>query len=44
MNWVTGDGHIAPLLVPTTQGAKLVKILRKVVDAEEKDGVKLRIL
>ena len=42
--WATGDGHIAPIFVPTTPGGKLVKMMRQVAEKEAKEGLKFKIL
>ena len=44
LNWATGEGHIAPIFVPTTPGGELVKRMRKVADNEAREGIKFRIM
>ena len=44
MNWAKGDGHIAPIFVPTTPGGKLMKMMRKVAEEEAKEGIKFKIM
>ena len=43
-NWATGDGHIAPIFVPTTPGGTLMKMMRQVAQKEAKEGILFRIL
>ena len=43
-NWATKDGHIAPIIVPTTPGGKLMKMMRKVADEEAKEGIRFKIV
>ena len=44
LNWATGDGHIAPIFVPTTPGGVLMKMMRKVADEEAEAGIKFKIM
>ena len=44
MNWAKGDGHIAPIFVPTTPGGVLMKMMRKVADEEAKEGIHFKIM
>ena len=44
VNWATKGGHIAPIFVPTTPGGTLLKMMRKVADAEAKEGLKFKIM
>ena len=44
LNWAKGDGHIAPIFVPTTPGGKLMKMMRKVAEEEAKEGIRFKIM
>ena len=44
LNWASKEGHIAPIFVPTTPGGTLMKMLRKVAEEEEKEGIKFKIM
>ena len=43
-NWATKDGHIAPILVPTTPGGTLMKMMRKVAEEEGRNGLRFKVL
>ena len=44
LNWATADGHIAPILVPTTPGGELMKRMKKVAEEEARDGIKFKVM
>ena len=44
MNWAKGNGHIAPIFVPTTPGGVLMKMMRKVAKEEAKGNIRFKIV
>ena len=44
INWAKGEGHIAPIFVPTTPGGVLLKMMRTVADEEAKEGIHFKIM
>ena len=44
MNWATKGGHIAPIFVPTTPGGALLKMMRRVAEAEAKEGIRFKVM
>ena len=43
-NWSNKGGHIAPIMVPCTPNGELARELRLIVEQEQREGIKLKIV
>ena len=43
-NWSTKGGYIAPIIIPSTPGGELAKMLKQVAEAENECGIKFKII
>ena len=42
--WGTKKGHIAPILIPTTPGGKLARMMKEVADKQAEEGIHFNIV
>ena len=43
-SWSTNGGYTAPIMVPSTPNGELARILREVVENEQQEGIKFKIV
>ena len=43
-SWSTSGGYTAPIMVPSTPNGELAKMLREVVEKEQQEGIKFKIV